>query len=166
MSSEYFHVHLRQSVSIVIPLKITLEVITLARKEICPIPGVPPALLGVVNQRGRLLWVLELSDLLGLDPHKRKLQPQDDLTLCVLTAPQTRMPLSLQDASVGCVVSELKGIVSLTREQFKPVPEEFPPTIRSFISGVAEIEELSVALLNVNAVFTALSNDCNSLVSL
>jgi twitching motility protein PilI len=61
MLTDYFHVQLRQGMEVVLPLDSAVEVITLNQKEICPIPGVSPALLGVVNHRGKLLWVLQVK---------------------------------------------------------------------------------------------------------
>lgn len=68
MSTDYFYVQLRRSVRVAVPLAQTAEVAMLSQTQVCPIPGVASALLGVVSQRGKLLWVLELSDLLGLPP--------------------------------------------------------------------------------------------------
>jgi twitching motility protein PilI len=128
--------------------------------EICPIPGVPPTVLGVVNQRGRLLWVLELSDLLGLVSPKR-LESEHSLKLVVLTASTAASTVGAE-RQLGCVVSALKGIVTLDSTKFKPVSAKLFPTLGSFLSGVAEIEDSPVAVLNVNAVLTAVSVPNNS----
>ena len=152
MLKEYFYIQL-SAWGVLIPLEHTAGVLTLSQTQICPIPGIPPAILGVVNQRGKLLWVLELSNLLGI-AQEAKIIPRDNLTLVVLTANEnTTESLSRQ---VGCVVSVPKEIVVLDSLQFKPVPASL--NFRSFLSGVVEIEKLLVYVLNVNAVFTALAN--------
>lgn len=165
MLNDYFHICLRQSVGVVLPLNSTAEVISVTLGEICPIPGIPPAVLGVVNQRGKLLWVMELSDLLGLDPSPKRLQSQDNLTLVVLTASLANSTVG-QSRQLGCVVSSLKGIVSLDPAKIKPVSAKLFPTLGSFLSGVAEIEQLPVAVLNTDAVLTALSVPTASLIHL
>lgn len=165
MLTDYFHVCLRQSVSVVLPLDSTAEVITVTLGQICPIPGVPPAVLGVVNQRGRLLWVLELSDLLGLAPSSRHLQFHENLTLVVLTTSEANLAAGQESQQLGCVVSALKGIVSLPTK-LKPVSATLYPTLGSFVSGMAEIDQTPVAVLNVNAVLTFLSVPTSSSVSL
>jgi twitching motility protein PilI len=166
MLNDYFHVCLRQSVGVVLPLNSTAEVISVTLGEICLIPGIPPAVLGVVNQRGRLLWVVELSDLLGLAPCPKRLQSQDNLTLVVLTASLANSTVGQESRQLGCVVSSLKGIVSLDPAKFKPVSARLSPTLGSFLSGVAEIEQLPVAILNTDAVLTALSVPTTSLIHL
>lgn len=162
MISEYFYIQIHPATGLLIPLEHTAGVITLTSEQICPIPGIPPAILGVINQRGSLLWVLELSDLLGQDPSSRSLSKYN-LNLIVLTASAAATG-EQETPQVGCVVSLLKEIVFLNPEQFKPVPADFPIS-GSFLSGVAEIEQSLVSVLNVNAVFTALSNLDTFLVS-
>ncbi len=105
MVNDYFCGQLRQSVNVLFPLESTEEVISLASEEVCPVPGVDSALLGVVNQRGKLLWVLELSDLLQIAPEQKTKKSQDNLTLLVLKGNSGQQ--------VGCVVSALKGIITL-----------------------------------------------------
>lgn len=167
MSSDYFHVQLQQSMRVVLPLDNTAEVTALRAREICPIPGVPPTVLGVVNQRGRLLWVVELSDLLGLAPSSRRLQSQDKaLTLVVITDSSAFSNTGQESRQLGCVVSALKGIVSLDSAKFKPVSARLSPNLASFLSGLAEIEQSPVAVLNTDAVFTALSVPTTSLIPL
>ena len=152
MLSQYFYVQIYPATGLLIPLEHTVGAIALTSEQICPIPGISPALLGVVNQRGSLLWVLELSDLLGLGHPNLS---NYNLTLLVLTARGANGNID-SESQVGCVVSVLKEIVFLNPEQFKPVPADSP--IRSFLSGVTEIEQSLVSILNVNAVFTTLSN--------
>ena len=154
MLSQYFYVQIYPARGILIPLEHTVGAIALTSEQICPIPGISPALLGVVNQRGSLLWVLELSDLLGLGQSPKSLSKYN-LTLLVLTARGANGNIE-SEPQVGCVVSVLKEIVFLNPEQFKSIPADSP--IRSFLSGVAEIEQSLVSVLNVNAVFAALSN--------
>lgn len=151
MLKEYFYIQL-STWGLLIPLEHTAGVLTLNKAQICPIPGIPPAILGVVNQRGKLLWVLELSDLLGLD-QEAKIIPSYNLTLVVLTASENTT--DERSRQVGCVVSVPKEIVVLDSLQFQPVPASLN---HSFLSGVVEIEKSLVYVLNVNAVFTALAN--------
>lgn len=158
--NEYFYIQLGRSQNLLLPLENTAGVVTLTLEQICPIPGVAPALWGVANQQGKLLWVLELSDLLGLKPSNRARQKYN-LTLIVLTASSvssTREP----ERQIGCVVSNLKGIVTLDPRQFQPPTT--PPFLSSYLFGMAEIEQSQVAVLNVDAVFTTLSNLDPSLV--
>ncbi|WP_009632632.1 chemotaxis protein CheW [Synechocystis sp. PCC 7509] len=107
MINDYFCGQLRQSINVLFPLESTEEVIALTYGEICPVPGVSSALIGVVNQRGKLLWVLDLSDLLQIAPDKETRRSPDNLTLLVLNDNKNN------GQQIGCVVSTLKGIIPL-----------------------------------------------------
>ena len=121
MLSEYFHIQLQPNTELLIPLEHTGGAISLPAEQICPIPGIPPAVLGVVNQRGKLLWVIQLSSLLGLGQSDTSLRAQYNLTLLVLSA-TSRTTGEQESRMVGCVVSTLKEIIFLDSKQFKPVP--------------------------------------------
>ena len=155
MLTEYFHIQLSPVTELLLPLEHTAGIVTLTLEQICPIPGVASTLLGVANQRGKLLWVLDLSSLLGLDSSVRKAHAKTNLTLVVLNG-SVHVAREQDLRQVGCVVSLLKGIVSLAPEQFLPVQAEFPPALKLYGTGTAQLERPATAL-NVNALFTALS---------
>lgn len=155
MLGEYFYIQL-STTELLLPLEHTEGAIALSSVQICPIPGIPNSVLGVVNQHGKLLWVLELSNLLGLG-QTSTITPKYNITAVVLTD-QAGAQLGDRSRQVACVVSFLKGIVVLNTEQFKPVPADYSPLFRSFLSSVVEIEQSLVSILNVNAVFTTLAN--------
>lgn len=165
MLTDYFHVQLRQGMEVVLPLDSAVEVITLNQKEICPIPGVSPALLGVVNQRGKLLWVLQLSDFLGLAKSPKQ-RLQDNLILLVVTTESANSSAIGRECQLACVVSALKGIVTLNSIKIKPVSARLAPNLGSILSGVTEIEQSVVGVLNVNTVLSAISVYTNSSVSI
>jgi len=160
MLKDYFYIQLRQSVRLALPVENVAEVMTVTWSDICPIPGVASSLLGVVNQRGQLLWVVELADLLSdvlcLAPSPLRYRSREQLTLAVLAGNPASATTSGAPPRLACVVSALKGIVSLNPAELKPIPASFSPAFSSFLSGLTEIEQFSVAVLNVSAVFAAL----------
>lgn len=157
MLSEYFHIQLQPNTEILIPLEHTVGALALSREQICPIPGIPPAVLGVLNHGGKLLWAIQLSDLLGISQSGKNIKSPYNLTLVILTAKTSRTTVEQAERQVGCVVSALKGIVLLNPKQFKPVPAQ-SPILASFLSGMTQIDRSVVSVLNINAVFTALAN--------
>ncbi|WP_155968077.1 chemotaxis protein CheW [Kamptonema formosum] len=160
MLNDYFYIQLRQSVRLALPVENVTEVMTVSRSDICPIPGVASALLGVVNQRGQLLWVVELADLLSdvlcLAPSPLQYRSREQLMLAVLAGKPTPATTAGAPPRLACVVSSLKGVVPLNPAELKPIPASFSPAFSSFLSGMTEIEQLSVAVLNVSAVFAAI----------
>lgn len=161
MLNDYFFVQLRQSVKVVLPLDSTQEVISLACGEVCPIPGVSPALLGVVNQRGKLLWVLDLADLLKVPSSQKTIRPQDNLTLLVLNPP-SKLNARSQERQFGCVVSALKGVIALDSVDFQPLTKQIFSTLKPFSSAIAFIEEKPVAVVDVKAILNNIQTEISS----
>lgn len=159
MIKDYFHIQVRQSVQLALPLENVMEVMTINWEKICPIPGVATALLGVTNQRGQLLWVLDLGDLLsellGLAPSPIRYRVGERLKLLTITLNPIEEVPNKGTRKLACVVSGLKGAISLDINDIKPIPPNLVSSFGSFLSGVAVIGKLPVALLNVPAIFTA-----------
>lgn len=153
MLDDYFFVQLRQSIKVVLPLNSVKEVISLSYGEVCPIPGVAPALLGVVNQRGKLLWVLDLGDLLKIPPSVENIRSQANLTLLILKN-------RLNERQVGCVVAALKGVVALDSTELQALDtQNFTPTLKSFSSAIAIVEQEAVAALDINAILNNIQTE-------
>lgn len=150
ISQEYFQVELPQGVQIAIPLEQTAEVFSLSRHDICLIPGVAPSLLGITNQRGRLIWMLELGDLLGL-PMPSGRSPQERLTALVMTHRGQE-----QQVKLGCLVSSLRGIIPIEPEQIQPIPKQLKKQVRQFFIGMAQAERTPLLILKVETVFSLL----------
>ncbi|AFY62686.1 chemotaxis protein CheW [Synechococcus sp. PCC 6312] len=153
MEQEFFHIELTKSVHIAVPLTQTAEVLTVEASELCPIPGVAPALLGVVNQRGRLLWMVDLEYLLGLQPthsSKRRRSP----ALVVNWLPDESED---QEAEyhLGCLTSHLRGIVACQAKDISPVPPRLEQRMHQFFSAWIHPPGYSLLKLNVEAIFTA-----------
>lgn len=147
MAKDYFQITVRESLGLLIPITETVEVVTCLRKDICPIPGVVPPLRGVLNQRGRLLWVFGLGDALDLPQKTQRRRTQDQLTVVILSS-QTEANIRL-----GAVVSSLKGIVSLAEEAFAEVPSGFRPQARQFLAGITRVDDQKIALVDTAAIF-------------
>ncbi|MBR8828285.1 MAG: chemotaxis protein CheW [Gomphosphaeria aponina SAG 52.96 = DSM 107014] len=107
---EYLQVEIALENSLAIPIEQTREVLSKRRDEICPICGVASAILGVINHRGKLLWVTDINKVWQLTPPQKQIQPQDKLTIIVLKT---------QGKQIGAVVARLKGIITLEPKNLK-----------------------------------------------
>ena len=161
MLKEYFHIRLGPAAQIAVPLEFTTEALSELRRNVCPIPGVPSHLLGVMNQRGRLLWIADLASLLGIDAQKRWGEFE---TLTVLALKGIGQPASdlAQLPQVGCVVSELKGTISIDSSQIKPIPPKTSAQMRPYLSGIATIGGAGISILNPAPLFETLKSSTSS----
>ena len=140
MIIDYFKVELAQSQPLAIALDKTAEVLTLQSSEICPVPGVRPELLGVSNQRGKLLWFVDLSAILQIASPSSQSSRREKITAIVL---------SLENFKVAGVVANLKGIIDLDSRDFQPHPH---PCLLAQTTW----DDSPLKILDVESVFHAL----------
>ncbi len=149
--TEYFHVELPRGVNVAIPLDQTAEVLSLQTRDICLIPGVSPALMGISNQRGRLLWMLDLLQILGL-AHASSQSTNERLTALVVREVTPQQPRQF-----ACVVSHLRGLITVLPDQPQPVPSRLQREVRQYLSGFVQVDRLPILLLNIDSIFQAVA---------
>jgi positive phototaxis protein PixI len=84
------------------------ELINIPIDRVVPMPHLPPAVMGVYNWRGEILWIVDLATLLGVkttrsSPRYRNLQP----TIVLTSAPTSE---DRQQKTIGLVVDEIAEI--------------------------------------------------------
>jgi twitching motility protein PilI len=140
MIKDFFWVELTSALSLAIPLEQTAEVLSMGLTELCPVPGIKPAFLGVSNQRGQLLWVIDLNHLLG--EARTPIRRGGGRTVGVVL-------LKDRFRAAG-LVAKLNGIISLDLATAGQSPQRPCLQAQTFIEGQ------SVGILDVDAVFQTL----------
>ncbi|MBE9040582.1 chemotaxis protein CheW [Oscillatoriales cyanobacterium LEGE 11467] len=159
MAQDYFRVRVSGSVQLAVPLNQIETVLQIDRRLICPIPGVPSGLLGVVNRRGILTWVLDLSHFLELEPlsapPNRKLA-----AISLIPADSDAVPdKQTSPKSVACIVEELEGI--FTPPKIKPIRKRLKSRLRPILVDLAYYENSGIAILNPTALLHTLYTEAN-----
>ena len=149
MIQEYCGVRVSRSLRVVLPVDSIREVLQLQPQEISSIPGVPPFLLGSINQRGNLLWVLHLESFLGIKPTPLS----NPLTAVIITAAFDDRTLR----SVACVVHQVEEMLSLDTEQLQSIPANLPSRARQIFQGLAQYNAVTRCVLDPIALFQALN---------
>jgi purine-binding chemotaxis protein CheW len=126
------HVSLRVGVELyAVPVEHVLEVAELG--DVTPVPGAPPAVLGVWNLRGQILPVLDLGGLLGL---ARSIEPR---RLVVVEAAGRR---------AGLAVDEVRDVAVL--------PGSTEETESELLAGATLTEDGLVGVVDVLRLFGVL----------
>ncbi|QHU99243.1 CheW domain-containing protein [Synechocystis sp. CACIAM 05] len=138
MVEDYFWIDLGLPLTVAIPLAKTREVLSFPLSSLCLIPGVRPELLGVSNQRGNLLWVMDLP---------RLLSPGTANPLNYRTLSNTKAVVLVgESAQVAAIAEGLKGIVSFSAEEIKPLREPF-------LLGEGNKDGETILILDVDRIF-------------
>ncbi|QUS60191.1 chemotaxis protein CheW [Synechocystis sp. PCC 7339] len=138
MVEDYFWIDLGLALTVAIPLTKTREVLSFSLSSLCLIPGVRPELLGVSNQRGNLLWVMDLP---------RLLSPATAKPLNYRTLNNTKAVVLVgESAQVAAIAEGLKGIVSFEPGEIKPLREPF-------LLGEGNKDGETILILDVDQIF-------------
>ena len=132
-----------------IPLAQIEMVERLSLSLICLIPHMPPAFRGVRQQRGSLIWVIDLGVLLGLPVVKGQFSQS-----------QPALMLTSGSHRVTCLVSHLQGIVAQGSRVLRPVPQ-LVLSQRRLIQGILPDPQNPLAILNLEALWATLKGQAN-----
>ncbi|WP_159789255.1 chemotaxis protein CheW [Sodalinema gerasimenkoae] len=181
MERDYFKIRVSGEVRVALPLDSIDAALQIDRQLICPIPGVIPSLLGVINRQGILTWVLDTSQFLEL-PSLRSSQrlnlPGQAVKALLLTRDrgqgesmtetsqtddgefQTHRDrphgrgINRQRQTVACVASDLEGVFTASRSH--PVTQRLKPRLQPLLSQVVYDGRDGVAVLDPQALLDAL----------
>lgn len=153
MTQDHFQVRLSGTLRLAFPMSSVETVVQVNPRLICPIPGLPVWLLGVMGQRGTLTWVMDLSRFLEVTPLLSR--PGRDIPAIVLKAMIASQPErnpSLR--SMICLVSELNGIFVPTT--IAPFSKPLKPNLKVLFTGITQWEGQAIAVVNPESLMAAL----------
>ncbi|WP_415183595.1 chemotaxis protein CheW [Phaeovulum sp.] len=104
-----------------------------------PLPHAPAHVRGVINLRGSVLTVIDLSTRLGLAPAARDAR---NVIIVVQVGSQT----------AGLLVDAVSDILALPRHMLQEPPGLAGDSAHSFIEALTIVEDRMIRVLNLNAV--------------
>lgn len=105
-----------------------------------PMPHAPAYVKGVINLRGAVLPIVDLSLRLGMKPAEP-------------TARHVIIVVQVHDRVVGLLVDAVSDILTVTDDNFQPTPEIASDLERSFARGILAIEGRMICLIELEALF-------------
>ncbi|MDH6266424.1 purine-binding chemotaxis protein CheW [Rhizobium sp. SG_E_25_P2] len=105
-----------------------------------PMPHTPSYMRGVINLRGAVLPIIDLSARLGMKPA----EPTERHVIIVA---------QVRDKIVGLLVDAVSDILTVTDELIQPTPEIASDLERSFARGIIAIEGRMICLMELEALF-------------
>ncbi len=107
---------------------------------VTPIPQSPPEMLGVINLRGSVIPIIDLSRKLGMpstESHDRS---------AIIVA-------EVHDMVVGMLVDRVSDILTVAASQVQPVPEINTSFDKSFAEGIIANDNGMICFLNLQRLF-------------
>jgi positive phototaxis protein PixI len=131
----FLRFQLDHQTSAVVPMLQTQEAIVLPAGRVSVIPNLPSPVLGLFNRRSSLLWLVDLPEILGLEPIDRHAHSYD---IALLKVGQT--PLAV-------AVRSIQGVVRFAKEEIASPMGSFNPAFTPYLSGwILQAQELVLVL--------------------
>jgi len=103
---------------------------------VTPLPHSPDYVRGVINLRGAVLPVLDLSARLGLGA----VEP---------TARHVIIVARIGDRTVGMLVDAVSDILTVTDDMVQPTPDVACDTVRTFVKGIIAMEGRMISMVSL-----------------
>jgi positive phototaxis protein PixI len=119
----YLKVQLMPQTAAVLPMEKAQEAIAIPCDRITPVPNMPDCVLGLLNQRSRVFWAIDLPLMLELS-----VQPINAQQYNLVIIKSGNSPL-------GLVVPKVHGVLRFnTEEMYSPIGEA-PSSLVSYLRG-------------------------------
>ena len=116
------------------------EVLIIPINRITPMPNMPKCVLGLLNRRNRVLWAIDLVQLLNLQPVDINAQQYHVVIIRV-----NQVPLAL-------VVQEVKGVTRFTPDCIQSTVEFITADITPYTDGCIPQQQETLLVLNPEAI--------------
>ena len=110
-----------------------------------PLPHAPSYMKGVINLRGTVLPVMDLSQRLGLKPNEHS-----DRNVIIVVSHEGTM--------TGLLVDAVSDIIAITEHDLQPPPEVQAGSIPNVVSSLTLIDERMIRVLALGSVVESVQN--------
>lgn len=136
----YLKFQMDQQIPAILSMQHAQEVLIVAAGRITPMPNMPKCVLGLLNRRNRVLWVIDLAQMLQLQPIETNVQQYHIVIIRV-----GQVPLAL-------VVQEVKGITRFPPDCIQSPMGLVTSGISPYLHGCILEEEEILLVLNAEAI--------------
>lgn len=141
--SLYLRLSLAPNTPALLPMTDVKEVLSIKRDRITPIPNMPECFFGLLNQRSRIFWVVDLPQLLGMTPVERSSQ-QYNLIL-----------LGRQNSAFAAVVPRIEGVSRLDSATIQAPSQHIATELASYLQGCLFQENQPLLVLDSEYLLTS-----------
>jgi positive phototaxis protein PixI len=119
----YLHIQLDEETEAALPMKAIQEVVVAPMERITPLPNMPAYVIGLLNQRSRICWSIDLPQFLQLTPLS---SDRPELSLVILHQDRHMLGLAFQ---------QIFGTIRLAAEAIQSPIGAVSPGIAPYLSG-------------------------------
>lgn len=116
----------------------TVEIIGL--QHITSVPGVPSYIKGILNSRGKVIPVIDVSMKFEKEP-----KPYDDRTSIII--------IQVDELSMGLIVESIEEVITITDENLSSVPDFNKINSNKFVKYLANVNNRINIILDCEELF-------------
>ena len=140
----YLQFKLNENTTAVLLVNFTQEVVVSPIEAITPIANKPELILGLINWRNRIIWVVDLPRIFGFESN---ISPMGQCNIIM-----TRHGAE----TIGLMVPEIKGTVSLNSDNIQPADNQVAPHIIPYLKGCIWQEDELHLVFNMQSILQSL----------
>ena len=150
LGNSYLRFHLEKHTPAILPMEYTQEVLIVPVRRITPMPNMAECVLGLLNWRNRVLWVIDLAQML-------KFQPLDT------TAQQYHMVIiKVEHVPLGLVVQEVKGVTQFPLDSIQSPSGLVSSDLMSYLHGCIQHSSELLLVLSAEAIMENVYSTCEN----
>jgi positive phototaxis protein PixI len=139
----FLKVQLTVQQSAVLPMAQAQEAIAIPSSRVTPMPNMPACVLGLLNHKSRVIWVVNLPQMLGLESQSLNVQRYN---IAIIRSGKT--PL-------GLVVPEIRGVIRFDPDAVQSIEGEVLPEQVPYLRGCLPQEQEMLWVLDADAIVQA-----------
>ncbi|MFN4280636.1 chemotaxis protein CheW [Thermosynechococcus sp.] len=136
----YLRLVVHHGLTALLPMTEIQQVLVIPPQQLTVIPNMPPVMMGLMNFRNRIVWVLDLAQLLNLEPLDANTSL---LTIALLQTPEGYLGLALK---------EVRGIVRLPESAIQSPVGTVSATLVPYLKGCCRLDQTLFFILDGGAI--------------
>ncbi len=147
----YLRFCITPSIYAAVPITRVRETLRLPTKSITPIPNMPAHTLGLMENRNKVFWVLDLAQQLALTQNPQRVRHHNVIVVELLAmAHQGAASLLL-----GLSVQQIQTTVRLNPGALTFNPDGIRPELQPYFQGCFQADDEQTILFNIDAMVNA-----------
>lgn len=140
LGEAYLKFQLNQETSAVLSMSQAQEVFVLPVGRLTPMPNMPYYVLGLLNRRSKVLWVIDLAKMLGLPGDLTNVQHYNSVII------------NSGAVSLGVIVQAVEGVMRLKSESIQPPIGQVSSGLVPYLRGCVLLDTEILLVLDVEAI--------------
>jgi len=140
LADGYLKFQLNQQTGAVLSMKHTQEAILVPVDSVTSMPNMPPCILGLMNWRSRIIWVVDLPRMLNLESLDYRVRQYSAIVIRV------------ESLLLGLVVQEIKGTIRFVADEIHSPIGQVASSLVPYLCGCVVQEKEILLVLDSQAI--------------